>query len=166
MPRTTQQIIEHAEELAARFEHMEPTGEPEVTPLGELYLAVKERAEAERQLTAKVKAARKAGLSWPVIGQMLGTSDEAARQRYGRSGTVTSMRAGSARKRPIASQAARRRRSEGVAAGSTKRIAKSTKDIAAKSMKGIAAKSGKGVTRKSTKSAAAKSGGTRGRRSN
>ncbi|MCG2622523.1 hypothetical protein LVY72_11425 [Arthrobacter sp. I2-34] len=46
--------------------------------------AVIERSEAERHLSRAVAQARAAGLPWSTIGTFLGTSGEAARQRYGK----------------------------------------------------------------------------------
>lgn len=43
---------------------------------------VAERSAAERHMLAAVQAAREAGLSWAAIGSLVGTSGEAARQRY------------------------------------------------------------------------------------
>lgn len=83
MPRTMQEILDHASELAARFENLDPAeGTSEVTPLGELYLAVQERAASERHIAETVAAARAQGTSWAVIGRLLGTTGESARQRY------------------------------------------------------------------------------------
>jgi hypothetical protein len=86
MPRTTQEILDQADELAARFEALEP-GPSDVTdasPLREVRLAFQERATAERRLSDAVTAARADGHSWAAIGAMVGTSGEAVRQRYGR----------------------------------------------------------------------------------
>jgi hypothetical protein len=41
------------------------------------------RARSERQVVEAVTAARIAGLSWARIGELLGTSAQAAQQRYG-----------------------------------------------------------------------------------
>jgi len=41
------------------------------------------RAQAEAELADTVSAARAQGHSWAAVGAMLGTSGEAARQRYG-----------------------------------------------------------------------------------
>lgn len=85
MPRTAQEILDQADELAARFEAHEP--EPgaghDATALRAVRLAFQERAGAERRLAVAVSAAREAGHSWASIGAMVGTSGEAARQRYG-----------------------------------------------------------------------------------
>jgi hypothetical protein len=85
MPRTVDEIIKHAEELAARFEDHEP--DPDVvrdaTALREVRKAFLARAETEQRVTEAVEKARADGHSWASIGSMLGTSGEAARQRYG-----------------------------------------------------------------------------------
>jgi hypothetical protein len=84
MPRTVDEILAHADELAARFEDYQPSSEDEVDVAALLGLraAVQERSDAERHLLEAVDAARAAGLSWAAIGGLVGTSGEAARQRY------------------------------------------------------------------------------------
>jgi hypothetical protein len=85
MPRTTQEILDHADELAARFEHHEPTDHAarDASALALVRTAFLARAAAERQLVDAVIKARQQGHSWASIGAMVGTSGEAARQRYG-----------------------------------------------------------------------------------
>ncbi len=85
MPRPLQEIINHAEDLAKRFEDYEPHPEDERDPatLKHLRDAVLARSDAERSIRDAVAAARSDGQSWAAIGSMLGTSGEAARQRYG-----------------------------------------------------------------------------------
>lgn len=85
MPRTVDQIINQAEELAARFESHEPGTEDikDATALRELRQAFLARAKAEQRVTEAVEKARAEGHSWASIGVMVGTSGEAARQRYG-----------------------------------------------------------------------------------
>jgi hypothetical protein len=85
MPRTVEEILAHADDLAARFEDYEPDSEDEldVAAIGQLRAAVAEQSAAERHLLDAVKAARDAGMSWASIGTFVGTSGEAARQRYG-----------------------------------------------------------------------------------
>ena len=85
VPRSTREILEHADELAARFEGYEPddSDPKDAAPLRELRAAVLARADADRRIAAAVAAARAAGLTWSSIGAMLGTSGEAARQKYG-----------------------------------------------------------------------------------
>lgn len=84
MPRSMQEIIDSADELADRFEAYEPKPEDRRDPraLHALRRASTARVEIERALVAAVSAARDAGYSWAVIGGQLGTSGEAARQRY------------------------------------------------------------------------------------
>ncbi|MHB8511236.1 MAG: hypothetical protein ACYDCC_03550 [Actinomycetota bacterium] len=78
------QIIDQADELAKRFERFEP--EPgdrsRAKSLGALHRATVARADAEAKLAKAVEKARADGHSWAVIGELLGTSGEAARQRY------------------------------------------------------------------------------------
>lgn len=85
MPRTTKDILAHADELAKRFEDYDPRSEDRRDPaaLAELRAAVVARADAERQLVDHIAAARKHGLPWSTIGAEVGTSGEAARQKYG-----------------------------------------------------------------------------------
>jgi hypothetical protein len=86
MPRTMQEIIDHAEELARRAEEHEPDPARirDAHALAKLRQLVLTRSAVERDLAAAVAAARDEGHSWGIIGAMLGTSGEAARQRYGR----------------------------------------------------------------------------------
>ncbi len=83
-PRTTRQILEQAEQLSARFEGHEPGDSQmrDAKPLRAVRQAFLDRAEAERVLEETVIEARSEGHSWAAIGTMLGTSGEAARQRY------------------------------------------------------------------------------------
>ena len=85
MPRSIDEIIAHADEYAARFENYEPRAEDEI-PNGVVHLlreAVRARANAERQILEAVIAARGIGTPWSLIGSVIGTTGEAARQRYG-----------------------------------------------------------------------------------
>ncbi|MEO7071243.1 MAG: hypothetical protein ABI131_12215 [Nostocoides sp.] len=84
MPRSVEEILQHADELAARFENYEPDPNDELDPsaVTALRTAVLERSEAERHLLAAIQQARAAHLSWSAIGAFVGTSGEAARQRY------------------------------------------------------------------------------------
>lgn len=84
MPRSIQEILDHADELAKRFEDYEPA-EGDERPIEEYLLerAVLERAHSERQILDAVVAARAAGIPWVKIGDLLGTSAQAAQQRYG-----------------------------------------------------------------------------------
>lgn len=86
MPRTVQDILDHADELAKRFEDYEPSESDERDPetFAELRRAVLSRSDAERSIKDAVEHAREHGYSWAFIGSLIGTSGEAARQRYGR----------------------------------------------------------------------------------
>jgi hypothetical protein len=85
MPRSTEEILAHADELAKRFEDYEPAEGDAVDArsLRDIRQAFLRRAEAEREISEAVTVARAEGHSWAAIGAMLGTSGEAARQRYG-----------------------------------------------------------------------------------
>jgi hypothetical protein len=85
MPRTVQDILDHADELSRRFEQYEPAiaDERDAEVFAVLRDAVVSRSAAERSIRTAVDDARAHGYSWAVIGSLLGTSGEAARQRYG-----------------------------------------------------------------------------------
>ena len=86
MPRSLEEIIAHADELADVFERYDPApgDENASSPLVALRLAAARRAEADRAVLAAITDARDHHVSWAAIGTSLGTSGEAARQRYGR----------------------------------------------------------------------------------
>jgi len=83
MPRSIQEILDHADELAQHFEDYEPNPDDE-RPVEEYLLerAALARARSERQILDAVTAARSKGVSWQRIGELLGTSAQAAQQRY------------------------------------------------------------------------------------
>ena len=85
MPRTLQDILDHGEELARRFEDYAPEAGDERDP--EAFIALRQsvmaRSAAERAIQQAVVVARNQGYSWRTIGALIGTSGEAARQRYG-----------------------------------------------------------------------------------
>lgn len=85
MPRSIDEILDQADELAARFQNHEPDEADvhDATALRAVREAFRARAEAERKLAEAVSVARAEGHSWAAIGSMVGTSGEAARQRYG-----------------------------------------------------------------------------------
>lgn len=87
MPRTVREILAKADELAARFEgHKSDDAEvKDASALRTVRQAFQNRADAERLLVDAVATARAEGHSWAAIGAMVGTSGEAARQRYGQS---------------------------------------------------------------------------------
>lgn len=83
MPRSLQEILEHADDLERRFAEHDPNDVRDAATLYAIREAVSERAASERRIAAAVAEARQAGVSWAAIGGMLGTSGEAARKRYG-----------------------------------------------------------------------------------
>ncbi len=85
MPRSLHEIIDQADQLAACFESHDPDlGEvKDAAALRAVRQAAHARAQAEASLADAVSLARAHGHSWAAVGAMLGTSGEAARQRYG-----------------------------------------------------------------------------------
>ena len=84
MPRSIQDILDHADAIAQRYFEFEPDGAAEI-PVEEYVLqrSVVARARSEQQLLDAVVHARGAGMSWHAVGAILGTSAQAAQQRYG-----------------------------------------------------------------------------------
>jgi hypothetical protein len=84
MPRSIQDILDHADEIAERFENYEPEPGDE-RPVEEYLLerAALARARSERQIVDAITTARTRGVTWTRIGELLGTSAQAAQQRYG-----------------------------------------------------------------------------------
>jgi hypothetical protein len=85
MPRTIDEIRAHADDLAKRFEDYEPQAHDgrDATALRELRRVFEDTARAQERLAEAVALARADGHSWAAIGAMIGTSGEAARQRFG-----------------------------------------------------------------------------------
>lgn len=83
MPRSLDDLIAQADDLADEFENYEPheddRGEPTLMAIRR---TAYRRALIEQELVEKVREARDAGASWSRIGEELGTTGEAARQRY------------------------------------------------------------------------------------
>ncbi len=86
MPRTLQDIIDHQDEIADAFEQYEPRPGDQLDPeaLAALRSAATQKTNAEAALVDAVATAREAGYPWAAIGALLGTTGEAARQRYGK----------------------------------------------------------------------------------
>jgi hypothetical protein len=84
MPRSMQEILDHADDLAKRFEDYQPSPDDEVE-VAEYLLrrGALARARSERQIADAVREARRTGMSWKRIGHQLGISAQAAQQRYG-----------------------------------------------------------------------------------
>jgi hypothetical protein len=79
-----QVILDHADELAQRFEDYEPVPGDEVDVAEyRLRQAAVAQARGERQVADAVLAARRAGVTWKRIAVQLGISAQAAQQRYG-----------------------------------------------------------------------------------
>lgn len=89
MPRTVEEILARADELAKKFEKFEPdTGTAmDGRALRDVREGFEDLARAQQRLTERVAVARASGHSWATIGAMLGTSGEAARQRYNQAPT-------------------------------------------------------------------------------
>ncbi|MHB1171919.1 MAG: hypothetical protein ACYCZY_05410 [Lacisediminihabitans sp.] len=68
------------------FENYEPRPDDErdAAPFRALLEAVEQRADSERAIVRAVAAMRQANYPWVVIGSLLGTSGQAAQQRYGK----------------------------------------------------------------------------------
>ena len=84
MPRSVEEILQHADDLAARFEDYEQSDADELNSeaVSTLRGAVQERSDAERHMIDAIRLARESGMSWSAIGLFVGTTGEAARQRY------------------------------------------------------------------------------------
>ncbi|MDR1186417.1 MAG: hypothetical protein LBK95_02995 [Bifidobacteriaceae bacterium] len=86
-----EELEARADELAARFENYEPRPEDlnrPLPPIMALRLAAWRRDVAECDLARAVAEARERDLSWRKVGDAIGTSGEAARQRYSGSRAV------------------------------------------------------------------------------
>lgn len=90
MPRTLQDILDHGEKLATRVEDYRPEAGDEHDPEAVIAMrqSVMARSAAERAIQEAVAVARSQGYSWRPIGALIGTSGEAARQRYGANAKV------------------------------------------------------------------------------
>lgn len=85
MPRSLSDLIANADALADAFENSDPQPEDFDAPVPSLMavkLAAFRRSQAEKDLADAIRAARDAHLSWRELGDAIGTSGEAARQRY------------------------------------------------------------------------------------
>ncbi len=82
MTRTLAEIIEHAESLAARFEN-EDFEMRDAVHLRRLIEVVESCNATESELATAVSSAHDDGIGWGLIGTILGTTGDAAQQRYG-----------------------------------------------------------------------------------
>ena len=84
MARSLDDIIGHADELTALIESDAYEFEmKDAAALRELFAAAEDRSLAEARIADAVRDARHDEIPWSLIGLALGTSGEAARQRYG-----------------------------------------------------------------------------------
>ena len=81
MPRSYDEIVRLSESMAESLESddTEPTTSPEEATLR---AAALRRSLAETELGNAVATARRGGVPWQRIGEAVGTSGEAARQKY------------------------------------------------------------------------------------
>ena len=83
MPRTREQLEQAATEAEAWLDQLDPDATTaEISDLRAVTAAMNKVAAAQAELEAAVLAARTQGRSWGVIAIALGTSRQAARQRY------------------------------------------------------------------------------------
>lgn len=84
-PRSIEDIKARADQFADAFENYNPKpGDQDapIPPVMAVKLAAWRRDTAERELADAVRAAREKRLSWREVGEAIGTSGDAARQRY------------------------------------------------------------------------------------
>ena len=80
MPKSVEDILANAENLSKRIREFEPSKKDEKDV--KVFKALQDAA-MQRSLVKQIKKARVNGYSWSLIGSFLGTTGEAARQRYG-----------------------------------------------------------------------------------
>ncbi len=86
MPRTVEEILACANDLAKRFEEHDLGSGTTIDgrSLRDVRRAFEDFARDHERLAAAVSIAKAEGHSWAAIGAMVGTTGEAARQRYGK----------------------------------------------------------------------------------
>lgn len=85
MRRSLSELIAKADELADAFEDFDPEStdfDAPLPPLMAVKVAAFRRSAAEKELAEAIQAAREARVSWRELGEAIGTSGEAVRQRY------------------------------------------------------------------------------------
>lgn len=83
--RSIDDILARADEFADAVENYDPKRgdlDAPLPPAMAVKLAAWRRDTAEKELAEAVRAAREQSLSWREVGEAIGTSGEAARQRY------------------------------------------------------------------------------------
>lgn len=105
MPRTASQNDDAEARVEDWLDNLDPatTIAKDATPLRSITEARRARVAADRALTEAVEAARAAGHSWAAIGNALGTSRQAAQQRYTASSSAPARRTRRVVKRKAAS---------------------------------------------------------------
>ena len=109
MPKTLQEIIDHAHDMSAAFDDYEPDPATlrDPAPMLRARSAVQARARAEADVATAVIDMRSSGYSWAAIGMVLGTTGEAARQRYGGAPTESVPALRAAEPGPMAAKSAK-----------------------------------------------------------
>jgi hypothetical protein len=85
MPKSVQEVINNLDNYLEMIDQFAPSPENEVDAetFRQLREAALERIDLEKRIATLVNQARGNNFSWNFIGIILGTSGEAARQRYG-----------------------------------------------------------------------------------
>ena len=85
MPRSLNELIKHADFYAKQFEDYPTSSQDAIdsATFNELWSAGQQKSTLENSIAELVVKARSENMSWKLIGQIIGTSGEAARQRYG-----------------------------------------------------------------------------------
>jgi hypothetical protein len=102
MPKSYEEIVAHADEIADWYEREGPdsANTRDARELRKIANAVLLRSAAEGFVHDAVLDARRAGHNWSSIGTFLGTSGEAARQKYGRAASMYDVKPARSRKAP------------------------------------------------------------------
>lgn len=87
MPRTREQLQQAAEDAERWLDSLDPEAiaspDTDASHLRRIVAAVRANASGQVELAAAVAAAREHGHTWTQIATMLGTSRQAAQERYG-----------------------------------------------------------------------------------
>lgn len=87
MPRTREQLQQAADAAERWLDSLEPTAiassEADATHLRRIGAAVRAASTSQAELADAVAAARDHGHTWTQVATMLGTSRQAAQERYG-----------------------------------------------------------------------------------
>ena len=85
MPRSLNELIKHADFYAKQFEDYPTSADDAIdsATFNALWAAGEQKSTIENSIAELVVKARSENMSWKLIGQVLGTTGEAARQRYG-----------------------------------------------------------------------------------